>query len=114
MALFSTHQRETRDVMFPLSRGSRRHTTDLRYMAQRESRLRRTIAVYEFAGVDHRERQMWAKVAQVRGWGEAAKVVASSRHRVPATEQVPTAETLDLREVMHDPGLTPSDGFGRA
>jgi hypothetical protein len=92
-----------RDMTFPLRRADRYYTHDLRFMALRPSRLRRTIALYEFAGIDHREHQLWLLLARARSWSGVAGVVVAQRARPPVSAEAPTQEVLELSETLADP-----------
>jgi hypothetical protein len=97
------HQRDFRDTTFPLRRKRRFYTTDLRFMAQRR-RFRRAISVYEFAGINHRECQLWRLCTLVPSWSEAAEAVDASRRRAPLSTEPPTPEILEMPLLLADSG----------
>ena len=100
------------EATFPLRRGKRSYTIDLRFMATESSWLGRSVAVYEFAGIDHTERQTWVKVADVRDWQEAEQLTERGRHLDPVCEESPPEDVLDLREVLLQPGTAPGGDPG--
>lgn len=100
MLPFSPRQSDLRDTTFPLRRpGGRFYTTDLRYMARRR-RSRRRIALYEFAGIDHRERQLWQLRTRVRSWAELDAVIDRCRRAGPLSPVSPTRQVLERPEIL--------------
>jgi hypothetical protein len=71
-------------------------------MAIRSKRLRRPVDVYEFAGIDHNEHQLWIRLERVRSWGRAAEIVDEQRSRPPVSTDTPTVAALELGESLSE------------
>jgi hypothetical protein len=103
MSSFISRSAVQRDDTFPLRRANRYYTPDLRFMAMRLFRYRRTVAVYEFAGIDHNEHQLWILLGRARSWVGAVGTVNEQRVRPPVSSEAPTEMVLDLRETLAEP-----------
>ena len=67
-------------------------------------RLRRPILLYEFAGIDHRDRQLWRLRAVAATWTEATEMVRAGRRGAPLAPEPATPEILRLPELLADAG----------
>lgn len=80
-----------RDECFPLALGVSFYTPDLKFMARLDPATGQVV-LYQYLGVDHREKFHWKEFARAGTWSEAAGAV---RER----EAQPRADTvIDLTD----------------